>query len=112
MSGSGSFRPSSPQPTATMDPKQSPSPSLNQPEVEIPTSSKPTLLLPEPSEPSDLVVALTRLADLEAQMEFAFAKHVMVMNKGKDLRAQYELLESLPVGIDSIQDELDKTASQ
>ena len=43
---------------------------------------------------------------------FAFAKHVMVMNKGKDLRAQYELLESLPVGIDSIQDELDKTASQ
>jgi hypothetical protein len=47
-----------------------------------------------------------RLADLEAQMEFNYAKHVQLMMKQKQLRAQYEVLENLPVGIDALQAEL------
>jgi hypothetical protein len=52
-----------------------------------------------------------RLADLEAQMEFNYAKHVQLMMKHKQLRAQYEVLENLPVGIDAIQAELEGTDS-
>jgi hypothetical protein len=66
---------------------------------------------PEPSEPSGYVVALTRLFDLEAQMEFAFAKHMQLMAKQKKLRAQTEVLQNLPVGIEALTDELEKLVS-
>jgi hypothetical protein len=69
-----------------------------------PESPKPKR--PEPAEPSGLVTALIRLADLEAQMEYEFAKHMQILNKHKELKAQYQLLESLPVGIDAIKDDL------
>lgn len=67
---------------------------------------------PEPSEPSGRVMALTRLIDLEAQMEFAFVKHLHLMLEQKKLRAKYEMLDSLPVGIDAFSEELDKLNAQ
>ncbi|GAX14857.1 hypothetical protein FisN_29Lh069 [Fistulifera solaris] len=69
-----------------------------------PESPKPKR--PEPAEPSGFVTALTRLADLEAQMEYEFAKHMQLVIKHKELKAQYQLLERLPVGIDAIKDDL------
>ncbi|KAL7576369.1 hypothetical protein ACA910_018180 [Epithemia clementina (nom. ined.)] len=62
---------------------------------------------PEPSAPSSVVLALTRLADMEAEMEFAFAKHVLLKAKQRNLRAQFKLLEMLPIGIEAVQDDLD-----
>ena len=69
---------------------------------------KPRSPPPSPGPPSGYTVALTRLADLEAQMEFAHAKHIMLVKRHQLLMAQYEHLEGLPVGADAFQDELDK----
>ena len=63
---------------------------------------------PEPAEPSGYVTALIRLADLEAQMEYEFAKHMQLLNRHKELKAQYKILENLPVGLDAIKDDLAK----
>jgi len=54
------------------------------------------------------VLALTRLIDLEAQMEYAFAKHMQLVVAQKVLRAQYDVLEKAPIGIDAFQEDLDK----
>jgi hypothetical protein len=69
-----------------------------------PESPKPKR--PEPADPSGFVTELIRLADLEAQMEYEFAKHIQLVNKHQELKAQYQLLETLPVGIDAIKDDL------
>jgi len=61
---------------------------------------------PSPGPPSGLTTALTRLADLEAQMEFAYAKHIMLAKRHQLLEAQYDHLEGLPVGAEAFQDEL------
>jgi hypothetical protein len=80
------------------------------PPKEIPPLPKldPPPIAPEPSEPSGYVLALLRLADLEAQMESSFAKHVQLQRTQKHLQAQYEVLKDLPVGLDALQDELVK----
>lgn len=71
-------------------------------------ASPPPTPPPEPSEPSGSIMALTRLIDMEAQLEYAFAKHVQLLTAQKRLRMQYNVLEGLGVGVDAIQDELDK----
>ena len=60
---------------------------------------------PSPGPPSGLTVALARLADLEAQMEFAHAKHLMLAKRHKMIEAQYHHLEGLPVGVDAFEEE-------
>ena len=45
---------------------------------------------------------------MEAEMDYAFAKHMQLMAKGRLLRVQYETLENLPVGIEAIQEDLDR----
>uniref|UniRef100_A0A7S2YEY4 Uncharacterized protein n=1 Tax=Entomoneis paludosa TaxID=265537 RepID=A0A7S2YEY4_9STRA len=91
--------------------KQAPSVSVTKTPPRVPTPTPPTpppTPPPEPSAPSGLVLALTRLADMEAEMECAYAKHMLLKARQKKLRAQYELMENLPVGIEAIQDDLDK----
>lgn len=61
---------------------------------------------PSPGPPSALTVALIRLADLEAQVEFAYAKHIMLAKRHKVLLKQYEHLEKLPVGVEAFEGEL------
>lgn len=61
---------------------------------------------PEPAEPSGYVTALIRLADLEAQMEYEFAKHMQLLTTHQELKAQYQVLENLPVGLDAIKEDL------
>jgi hypothetical protein len=56
--------------------------------------------------PSGVMVALTRLADLEAQLEYAYAKHVQLMKIQEDLNLQSKILAKLPVGIDAFKEEL------
>ena len=61
---------------------------------------------PSPGPPSALTVALIRLADLESEVEFAYAKHIMLAKRHKVLLKQYEHLEGLPVGVEAFEDEL------
>jgi hypothetical protein len=81
-----------------------------------PSAPKPEppagLQAPEPSAPSPYVLALTRLADLEAQMEFAFAKHLQLMTAGKRLHVQTETLRDLPVGLECFKEDLDAFTAQ
>jgi hypothetical protein len=74
-------------------------------EIDAPIERPPTPP-PDPAEPSGSVMALTRLLDLETQMEFAYAKHMFLVQQQKLLRQQYQVLENLPVGIDAIKDEV------
>ena len=80
-------------------PRKSPSPAPTTPPPSPP---------PEPRPADGRVLALTRLANMEAEMEFAYAKHMMLKAKQRCLRVQCELLENLPHGIEAIQDDLDK----
>jgi hypothetical protein len=87
---------------------EEPAPTPAAPEPE-PPAGLPT---PEPSAPSPYVLALTRLADLEAQMEFAFAKHLQLMTAGKRLHVQTETLRDLPVGLECFKEDLDAFTAQ
>jgi hypothetical protein len=54
------------------------------------------------------MVALTRLADLESQLDFALAKHTQLARQRELLEVQAEHLKTLPVGFEAFQDELVK----
>ena len=60
---------------------------------------------PDPLEPSGLVRALTRLANLEAQMEYEFAKLTHLGRQQQKLRLEYMVLEQLPVGKEAFEDD-------
>lgn len=62
---------------------------------------------PPPGNPSGVVLALARLADLEAQMEYAYAKHMQLVKRQKELQLQAKVLETLPVGIEAFKEELE-----
>jgi hypothetical protein len=51
--------------------------------------------------------ALARLVDLEAQMEYAYAKHMRLVNRNKELKLQAKILADLPIGIDALKEDLD-----
>lgn len=52
-----------------------------------------------------MVLALTRLADLEAQMEYEFVKLTQLGREQKKIRVEYEVLEKLPVGKEAFQED-------
>lgn len=62
--------------------------------------------------PSALALALARLADLNSQMEFAYAKHLLLVRKHEIAKARIRVLKDLPVGIDACRDDLDKMISE
>lgn len=65
---------------------------------------------PSPSPPSGVFVATTRLVELQSQMEFSYAKYLKLLLEHEQLKAQYQVLETLPVGLDAIKDELEHAA--
>lgn len=74
---------------------------------EAPPAPRP-LSPPPVGSPSRVMKALTRLAELEASMEYAFAKHMLLVKRRTELQAQYKVLENLPVGMEAIQEDLEK----
>jgi hypothetical protein len=62
---------------------------------------------PPPGKPSGVMLALARLADLEAQMEYAYAKHMQLVNRQNELKLQVNVLSTLPVGIEAFKEELE-----
>jgi hypothetical protein len=52
-------------------------------------------------EPSALTLALTRLVDLEAQMEYEFAKFMQLEVERQILAVKYEHMQTLPIGFDA-----------
>lgn len=70
-----------------------------------PPKSPPQSPSPSPLEPSGLVLALTRLADLEAQMEYEFTKLMKLGRKQQKLRLEYQVLEQLPVGKEAFEED-------
>ena len=77
-------------------------------EVEVVPPSPRPLSPPPKGAPSGVMLALTRLAELEAQMEYAYAKHMLLVKRRDELKLQYRVLEGLPVGIDALQDDMKK----
>ena len=73
--------------------------------VEQPKPPRP-LTPPPVSKPSGVVMALARLADLEAQMEYAYVKHMQLVKRQRELQLQAKVLERLPVGLEAVRDEL------
>jgi len=63
---------------------------------------------PPKGNPSGVMLALARLLELEASMEYAYAKHMLLVKRQKELGEQYKVLETLPVGIDAIKEDLQK----
>lgn len=51
---------------------------------------------------------MTRLADLEAQMEFQYVKHLLLIREQQKLKVQYEFMATLPVGVDAFKDDLER----
>jgi hypothetical protein len=74
---------------------------------DVPAGPRP-LTPPPVGTPSGVMKAVTRLAELEASMEYTFAKHMLLVKKRKQLQAQHKVLEKLPVGIEAIQEDLEK----
>ena len=75
------------------------------------TSPPPIVVVPPDvtsTEPSGLTAALLRLADLETQMEYEYAKHQQLAFQQKMLRAEYKVLESMPIGMAAYQSEYDQ----
>jgi hypothetical protein len=72
-----------------------------------PPPPRPTTPPPEPKDPSPSLLATTRLIDLEAQMEYAFCKHVQLVLEQQKIRARVRALETFGVGMEAIQDDLD-----
>ena len=58
------------------------------------------------------MVELTRLADLESQLDFALAKHAQLVRQRELLEVQTEHLKTLPVGVDAFQEELTKLTEE
>jgi len=62
---------------------------------------------PPKGKPTGVMLALTRLFELEASMEYAYAKHMQLIKRQQELEEQYKVLETLPVGIESIIEDLE-----
>jgi hypothetical protein len=87
----------------------------NKPSTPLPLPDEEKVIVDEPKSPplpvgppSGLMVALTRLADLESQLDFALAKHSQLVRQRELLGVQADHLKTLPVGVEAFQDELAK----
>ena len=52
------------------------------------------------------MVALTRLAGMEEELNFAYARHLKLIAEQKKMRVVYEKLQDLPVGLEALEDDL------
>jgi hypothetical protein len=52
------------------------------------------------------------MMDLEAQMEYAFCKHMQLMLEQQKLRVRCDALESMGVGMEAFQEEYDALLSK
>jgi hypothetical protein len=75
--------------------------------VALTAATPPRPISPPAGEPSALVLATIRWADLEAQMEYEYAKLCRLSEQQQCLRAEYQCLERLTVGIPSFQADYD-----
>lgn len=64
--------------------------------------------LPSKGKPTGIVIALARLVELEASMDYVYAKHQLLVKRQKQYHQQRKVLEKLPVGIEALVDDLDK----
>ena len=76
-------------------------PSLPPPMVVVPPDISTT-------EPSGLVLAILRLADLESQMEYEYAKHEQLAFQQQLLREEYKVLAAMPIGMASYQSDYEQ----
>jgi hypothetical protein len=95
-------------PSTTPAPPMIDKPATPEPVVEEEKPILPPPLSPPPkASPTGVMKALVRLAELEASMEYAYAKHMLLVKRRAELRAQHKVLEMLPVGIEAIQEDLE-----
>lgn len=63
---------------------------------------------PPKGKPTGVMLVLARLIELEASMEYAYTKHMLLEKRRKEVEQQHKLLENLPVGIEAIKEDLEK----
>ena len=76
-------------------------------DMEVEEVRPPRAPAPDPTDPTPAVSAMARWMDLEAQLEYAFAKHVQLVLEHRTQRARCDRLEQLDVGMEAFQDDLD-----
>ena len=80
--------------------------------VPEPSSLPPPMVVVPPdistTEPSGLVLAILRLADLESQMEYEYAKHEQLAFQQQLLREEYKVLAAMPIGMASYQSDYEQ----
>lgn len=70
---------------------------------------QPLKVTPPPKgKPTGIMLALARLIELESSMEYAYTKHMLLVNRRRELQHQQKVLETLPVGLDAIEKDLEK----
>jgi len=63
---------------------------------------------PSKGKPTGIMLALARLIELESSMEYAYTKHMLLVNRRMELQHQQKVLENLPVGLEAIEMDLEK----
>ena len=76
-------------------------------EMEVEEVTPPRAPAPDPTDPTPAVVAMARWMDLEAQLEYVYAKHVQLVLEHRTQRARCDRLEQLDVGMEAFQEDLD-----
>lgn len=69
-------------------------------------------LSPPTAPPSALALAMARLTDLTAQMEFQYAKHLQLSREHEIIKIKLSVLQGLPVGTDAFRDDLQKLTAE
>lgn len=69
-------------------------------------------LSPPAAPPSALALAMARLTDLTAQMEFQYAKHLQLSREHEIVKTKLTVLQGLPVGIDAFREDLQKLTAE
>jgi len=69
-------------------------------------------LSPPAAPPSALALAMARLTDLAAQMEFQHAKYLQLSRDHESMKAKLSVLQDLPVGTDAFREDLERLIAE
>jgi hypothetical protein len=78
---------------------------LIQAEPQVSVVTRP--ISPVAAPPSGLAVALSRLADLQSQMEYQYAKYLILCKEHEICKVKLHVIKTLPIGFDAFREELE-----
>jgi len=81
----------------------------NEPVPSNPVPTRPPS--PAAGPPSGIAIALSRLVDLQSQMEYQYTKYLLLCKEHEICKVKVDVIKNLPVGLDAIRDDLEMTCS-